>query len=825
MSRIPNHKEVKFMKKFNFSKGLVIGLLTLALCLTCFAAAKVSADDAKPTKTTGASGITYNATTDEISCSANSGESYVYVLKQESGTKLKKGQSATAQMSEGKIKASDLTKKTNADLYLYICDKIVEIDEGETVNANFVIKGNANKVVVTVDYTQADVDASVSVLSATVTDKSKKTTTASDLLWSADGSTWYDANELATTGGRKDDDDNPVSDGFTGKDLNNMLAAGGTIFVKEAGKDGVSKTAAFGSKAVKVKIVKQAAAPKVKVDVSKDTIAIKNGFDFALAQKSQGSEEYDRLGAWYTVLPLLKTAAVSDDKSIVSSATNQIYKPLSKKDSNAGKEVAGTGNNASNKYYSYTKTAYKAFSINDLFTKLGIDGSQADFRIAVRKSATEKKPASAVALIELGYQAEAPVVYTKDNVKNEYLVATTEDFAKKGFTLGEIVAFPGYTEPTSSTKAIATEGFDETFAIKEASEAIKGADDGSSFEYLVVSTADYKATGKNAIDWTTVKWKKFDPSKLKITEKLAGAYSLINGTKKKVNLKTTSSANIGATPANVGPDAYGRSVILEAHIKSDTKTLILIRRAGDKASNKRASKTIALYVAKEGKAYNLYSTVSNGDVAYKLTVNFAKYSKDANGFNVDSKINTVSKWFAKSATAQTLYLELPEIENAEYYADDTAEGVQLASTPVALAKGSGDNASKYGFTIAADGETQTQTAIIREYANIKVAVKTQVDDKTAVNYEDKAVTVAGGKVGSSNDVTCWVGSACNIVITPPATPAASDDAHQVAAAQPAYTISTGSTYAEATKTITVTPTSAKEVSITITFKYAETPKS
>jgi len=33
------------MKKFNFSKGLVIGLLTLALCLTCFAAAKVSADE------------------------------------------------------------------------------------------------------------------------------------------------------------------------------------------------------------------------------------------------------------------------------------------------------------------------------------------------------------------------------------------------------------------------------------------------------------------------------------------------------------------------------------------------------------------------------------------------------------------------------------------------------------------------------------------------------------------------------------------------------------------------------------------------------------
>lgn len=815
------------MKKFNFSKGLVIGLLTLALCLTCFAAAKVSADDAKPTKTTGASGITYNATTDEISCSANSGESYVYVLKQESGTKLKKGQSATAQMSEGKIKASDLTKKTNADLYLYICDKIVEIDEGETVNANFVIKGNANKVVVTVDYTQADVDASVSVLSATVTDKSKKTTTASDLLWSADGSTWYDANESATTGGRKDDDDNPVSDGFTGKDLNNMLAAGGTIFVKEAGKDGVSKTAAFGSKVVKVKIVKQAAAPKVKVDVSKDTIALKNGFDFALATKGTGSEEYDTIGTWYTILPLLKTAAVSDDKSIVSSATNQIYKPLSKKDSNAGKEVAGTGNNASNKYYSYTKTAYKAFSINDLFTKLGINGSQTDFRIAVRKSATEKKPASAVALIELGYQAEAPVVYTKDNVKNEYLVATTEDFAKKGFTLGEIVAFPGYTEPTSSTKAIATEGFDETFAIKEASEAIKGADDGSTFEYLVVSTADYKATGKSAIDWTTVKWKKFDPSKLKITEKLAGSYSLVNGTKKKVDLKTTSSVNIGATAAKVGSDDYGRSIILKTAIESDTKALLLIRRAGDKASNKRASKPVALYVAKEGKAYNLYSTVSNGDVAYKLTVNFAKYSKGANdayGFNVDSKINTVSKWFAKDASnAQTLYLELPEIENAEYYADDSADGVQLASTPVALSKGTGDNASKYAFTIAANGETQTQTAIIREYANIKVAVKTQVDDKTAVNHEDKAVTVAAGKVGSSNDVTCWVGSACEITIAPPAAPAASADTKQIAPANPAYTISTGSAF-DGTNKITVTPTSTKEVSITLTFKYVESDK-
>ncbi|MBQ3911969.1 MAG: hypothetical protein II694_03215, partial [Lachnospiraceae bacterium] len=161
------------MKKFNFSKGLVIGLLTLALCLTCFGVAKVSAEDAAPAKS-AAVDAQYDAVNDEVTAGSNA---YVYVLKAASGNKLKAGQAATGQMASNKISIADLgIKSTAKDVFLYVCDKEVEVEE--TVSANLTIKGNANKVVGVIDYTQADkLDTdvqvgSVKVLSAYYVDKS-----------------------------------------------------------------------------------------------------------------------------------------------------------------------------------------------------------------------------------------------------------------------------------------------------------------------------------------------------------------------------------------------------------------------------------------------------------------------------------------------------------------------------------------------------------------------------------------------------------------------------------------------------------------------------
>ena len=98
------------MKKFNFSKGLVIGLLTMALCLTCFAAAKVSAEDAAPTKS-AAVAAEYDAANDEVTAGSNA---YVYVVKAASGNVLKAGTSATGQMAIFKFSIADVGIKSTA---------------------------------------------------------------------------------------------------------------------------------------------------------------------------------------------------------------------------------------------------------------------------------------------------------------------------------------------------------------------------------------------------------------------------------------------------------------------------------------------------------------------------------------------------------------------------------------------------------------------------------------------------------------------------------------------------------------------------------------
>ena len=745
---LPSRGEiVNFMKKFNLSKGLIVGLLTFALSIVAFAAVGASADEAAAeTPTKSASVVaTYVAATDTVESTANA-TAYVYVVKAASGNKIKAGTSAAGQLAAGKIKISDLgIKGTKKDVFLYVCDKEVEVEE--TVAANLTIKGNANKVVGAIDYTQADSADSLKVLSAYYVDKStkKQVDIASEkLYWSADQETWYLANSDAVTT-RKDSKGQATKDGFLGKDLAEMLEAGGLIYVKQAGTDG-GATAQFGSAVAKVKIAKQAKAPKVKIDVAKDTIGLKNGFDFALVEKDGTTNEYTNIRTWYTILPSLKTATISTEgDSIVGGQHGEkatAFKPLGKKDANAGKEVKNDGDD--NYYYSYTKYAIKALSIDKLFEVVDLNYATAgiqlpnDYKIAVRKSATEKKPASAYTVIDLALKTEAPIVWTESNVKGQFLVASADEFSKKGLKLGEIAAFAGYKEVDESI-VIATTGFDSSFKIADASDAIKERDEGSTFEYAVVSTADYYATGDAAIDWTTLKWKKFDPAKLKITEKLSGKYSTVKGTKKTADLKGTASAALAATAT----DDYDRTVITEDAIKAGTKSLLLVRRQGDKSTGKRASEEVILYVAKVDKKYNLYSTVSNGETAKKYTVSFFKYSPasgndpeaqgyKAAGFYKDDSIAQITGWTQKNNTA----IKLDALTDAGYFKLDVANAntglaqlvtdngdwvpyeaaandVPAGDATDAIPKGS------YSIVVGSSADAKINIAIC-EYANIKV---------------------------------------------------------------------------------------------------------
>ena len=336
------------MKKFNFSKGMIIGLLTLALCLTCFGYVKVSAEEETPTAP-AAVGATFDADKNELTAEA---EAVVYVLKKEKGNVIKAGSTSYGTTSK-KITVEDLgIKSTTKDVYLYICNKEFEAD-GKSINANFIIKAQAaKKVVATINYAKADKADATDVLSIVATDAKKKEIENPVAIWAAE----IDGEFAVATDAEK---------GFTGAALKTMLDEdGGTIFVKMQGKDGASGTAQFASKALKVKIAKPANAPKVKIDYVKGTVAIKNGFDYCVLT-AKGTPN-----TWKTILPFNKSGKAED--STIDTAD---FAPAAKPDTAAHKAM-------------FTKEKIAAVEVDKLL------GNNAEIYLYVRKSATAKKPAS-----------------------------------------------------------------------------------------------------------------------------------------------------------------------------------------------------------------------------------------------------------------------------------------------------------------------------------------------------------------------------------------------------------------------------------------------
>ena len=676
------------MKKFNFSKGLIIGLLTLALCFTAFGAVKASAAGAP-----AAVSASYDPATDKIT---PSGACQVFVLKAAKDNTLKKG--ATGIAIDGATSLSDLgIKATTKDVYLYVCAATdIEDEKGVKVNANLTIKAQAaKKIVGVINYTKADVPAATDVLSAVVTDADKKEIKNPVIYW-WDGDAEHDW---------------AVSTTFTGEKLASMLEAGGTIYIKQLGTANQ-----FSSKAVKVKIAKQAKAPKVKLNVKNDTLALKNGFDFGIATLKNGSEDEYEYTGWHTILPVLKDATYKKaDESIVLTSA---YTPLNKKDKNAKT--------------SYTQYKFKSIAVKDVFTLLN---KTAKFNLAVRKSATEKKPASAVSVIELDVPAPAPLVYTKDKVKGEYLVGSVAkgDFEKKGIVIGDIKNYPGTTEGA----AIAVKGFWNTFDIVTEGVTEGTADEATAaYEYCVVKQADYVATGDKAIDWTTVSWKKIVPGKTKITSKFKTKYSLVGGGNA-VEAKLTAVA----APANF---TAGTAVPTGVN-------MLLIRRAGTKAGV-RASDAVALYVVSDSKNTYLYSTSDCfADQAEKYTIQFATYKYTANdatktGWFVDDKIAKVEGYFKANDAA-----EVPALDGADYFVgEEASSGAKLTFEEGVSAVTLHDG--KVGVKYEGAGKDVVLTLAIKKYVNAKIeAVWGKVSNGTFTAIKDldtvSLVDISDGQIG------------------------------------------------------------------------------
>ncbi len=738
------------MKKFNFSKGLVIGLLTLALCLTCFGVAKVSA--AAP----AAQSATYNPQNDTITATT---ASQVFILKAEKDNKLKAGATGIDLDANVPVALADLgIKGTTKDVFLYVCAKTDIDDEGGvTVNANLVIKAQeAKKIVGQINYPKADAGQS-DFLSATVTD-AKGNEISNPVIY------WWDGESEAGYA---------PANTFTSAMLSEMLETGGTIYIKQLGT-----ATQFSSKPVKVKIAKQAKAPKLKIDVKKDTIALKNGFDFCVATGEEGDYSY---GAWKTILPYLKDAKIKTaDASIVTTAS---YVPVDKKSDDAKT--------------AYTQYKFKALSLTEIASASLLNQS-GDYKLAVRKSATEKKPASAAQVIEIAAPAQAPIVYTRDLVSTEYLVGSVAatDYAKKGIVIGEIKNYPGL----DGNGALATSGFWTNFTVSESG---TGKDEtASSYEYCVVKQADLAN-----VDFTTVSWKKIVPGKTKITSKLKSTYFLEGGTK-----KITAELKPVAAPNNFAPSTT----------EVTGSNLLLIRRAGTK-EGVRGSEYVKLYVVKNGNDVELYSTVALGETAAKYTINFATYKYTAGdaaktGWFVDDKIPEVIGYY-KAATKA----EIPSLEGADYFT--TTDGSNSDKVPGA--KVTPDGEGKVDVAYNANGTTVTYA--IMTYANVKVnAVFGTVSGNpsafskvSAIDAQELA-TVSAGKIGTATVVSGYVGKEFSIDITDPTT--ISNDNYAILGTQPTnwpQVVATGTGYIAGAyasgPVVKVTPTKADEITVNVQY--------
>lgn len=813
------------MRRLRIMKGFITFVMALALVMTSFGTVGTRAAGETDTVTAP---VTVVAEFLWASNSVKAGSaSYVYVLKNKTGNNIKTSDKH-AQMTKAAnsdvytVSLADLgITKPKKEVYLYVCDKEFETN-ATNISANLEIKAPvANKVTAKINYAKEAVYEEVfDVISATATDSSKKEIKNPDIWWSAEeNGTYFAVNDCEYEGGRKynDKEKSDAPNGFDGKTLKEMLdAGGGVIYIKVAGKDGGSGIAQLGSQAVKVKIPKRGKAPSVKIDVKKNSISLKNGMDFTGTFMENG--EFIEPESWETILPYLKTAVVKKPgESIIDSWQ---YTPLDKKDSNAGKKVANTLEDGETyETYSYTAYKYKSLSIERAFEC----GDEGTWYLAVRKSATTKKPASEITYIEVKNQAWYPLVYTKDNVYRQELISTCTDFDKEGLKIETIIPFPGrivsaeeledYNRGRRTVYPIATEGYAESFkpvtSVNEG-KIIDTDTDGNSFEYAIVraSDLDYIADDTNKrVDWTTVGWKKFDTAKTKITSKMKTSYKLMDGTK--VSEKLTAGS----------PDA-------------DPKYYICIRRAGIKSGNIVASDYTMLYVVKDGKTYKLYNTKSNGEEAYKYNIKFLKYTKGEDGtydWNETDDVETISVWMAPTAEK---YVKLPDVANGKlslvaesidgklFVINDELYNVVTAT--------SGANTGKYAISTENQYREFTEYLAVKEYANIKViASVSESGESTSVEYELKDSAIVNGKAKGETEASKFIGVG-SITIKDIVKPeieyydlVAPTSNSGVIVSPDGLAKVTGVSSSESGEEVIVTPYTTD---VTLTIKYTKTPK-
>lgn len=650
------------MDKTKFAGSLIKSLMALFVCLFAFGAIKAGADEEVPPPAPRT--VSYVALTNKITGDENT---VLYVLKTEKNNKIKTKAKSYVIDESREIGLADMgIKSTNKDVYIYACDKAFEA-EATNISANLVIKAQAaKKVTGKIDYTQADYPESDEVLSI-----------------SAIGTDGNEIKEPVCVWCETVDGEYKTSNLFNAAKLNEMLAnGGGAIFVKMRGTD---TPARFSSKAIKVKIAKPAGAPKVKIDPARDSIALKNGYDFSIALKDREDNWYTL--DWCTVLPYLKTAKIkTKERTIV---WTECYKPVDKKSSEARED--------NGEKVSYSSYKIKGIPLSEIiYTYFDIDDSE-DIGIAVRKSATKDKPASMIQYIELEGQTRYPIVFTESNVYGQFKVASTDDFMKKGILSKNIKNFN------------ATGGYDDTFKVYSSQDEIFD-NNPEAYEFCVVNKNDLQI-----IDWSSFAWKKFTPGKTKINGKLKTKYN----TSEKIGVEAV------LTCGNAPQEYLSSGSDLE--VPSTVSTLLLIRRKGLKGSvTVRPSRYIKLFVVKEGNEYVLYSTRSVGDRAYRYTINFYTFKENADGssgeFVKDGSIESITGWQSNYLTKK---VKFPDLIDGEYRIGSVSEGKLVPTEKVEL----DENGNYEISSLSEDTEIKIVVGKYAKNITVKAVFGTKENDK------------------------------------------------------------------------------------------------
>ena len=222
------------------------------------------------------------------------------------------------------------------------------------------------------------------------------------------------------------------------------------------------------TKAAKASVKKAAKAPKVKVDGVKGTIAIKNGYDYAVLTEEGATPEPSD---WITILPFNKESK------------NETY-------------TIATSDFVPTKKFAETSAAYftskkiKSISIADLFTaaKGTSENVPNSIYVFVRKSAADGKPASAASTaVKIDKATAAPALKSLKDAEGKYAEAVKSD---KG---------TAFTIPTISNDAT-----DKNTA---------------SYEYLIIKAEDL---GK--VDYAASKWGKLVAGKTLTVDKTKSKY-------------------------------------------------------------------------------------------------------------------------------------------------------------------------------------------------------------------------------------------------------------------------------------------------------------